>query len=110
MEVDVRMLFEPTVALLVGVEVVEDDMKLAIREGSNDTAHEAEKLDTAPPLRMHRNDFSGADFERRKQSRGAVPLVVVALAGQGASVRELQIALRTLQGLDPENDLGRWVI
>ena len=46
-----------------------------------------------------------------RRERGAVPpLVVVALAGQGASVRELQIALRTLQGLDPENDLGRWVI
>ena len=29
-----------------------------------------------------------------------MPLVVVALAGQGAAVRQLQIALRTLQRLD----------
>ena len=34
------------------------------------------------------------------QSRGAVPLVVVTLVGQGASVRQLQIALRTLQRQD----------
>ena len=44
--------------------------------------------------------LSGGDFERGEQGRGAVPLVVVALAGQGASVRQLQIALRPLQGLD----------
>jgi hypothetical protein len=77
----------------VGVEVVENDMKLAIRKGGNHTIHEAEKLDAAPPLRMRSKDLSGGDFERRKQGRGAVQLVLVALAGQGASVRELQIAL-----------------
>src|SRR5258708_37636134 len=49
---------------------------------------------------MCRNDLSGGDFERGKQGRGAVPLVIVALASQGASVRQLQIALRPLQGLD----------
>src|SRR6516225_5967479 len=75
-------------------------MKLAIRKGGNHTIHEAEKLDAAPPLRMRSKDLSGGDFERRKQGRGAVPLVLVALAGQGASVRELQIALRPLQRLD----------
>src|SRR6516164_4395797 len=114
MEVDVRVFFEPTVALLVGVEVVENDMKFVPRKGGNDSGHEAEKLDAPPPLRMLGKDFSGADFERRKQSRGAVPLVVMALAGQGASVRELQIALRPLQRLDrrflidtEHNRLGR---
>src|ERR1700730_5248248 len=35
-----------------------------------------------------------------EQGRGAVPLVVVALPGQGAAVRQLQIALRPLQSLD----------
>ena len=49
---------------------------------------------------MRRDDPSGGDFERGKQGRGAVPFVVVALAGQGAPVRQLQIALRPLQGLD----------
>ena len=42
----------------------------------------------------------GGDFERCEQSRGAMPLVVVAVPGQGASVRQLQIPLRPLQGLD----------
>jgi hypothetical protein len=37
---------------------------------------------------------------RCEQCRGAMPLVVVALPGQGASVWQLQIALRPLQGLD----------
>jgi hypothetical protein len=36
----------------------------------------------------------------RSTKSGAVPLVVVTLAGQGASVRQLQIALRTLQRQD----------
>src|ERR1700730_9681595 len=61
---------------------------------------EAEELDTTAPLGMRRDDPSGGDFERCEQSRGAMPLVVVALPGQGASVRQLQIALRPLQGLD----------
>ena len=62
------------------------------------------------------NNPAAGDFERCKQGRGAVPLVIVALAGQGASVRELQVALRPLQRLDrrllidTENDrLGRRV-
>ena len=51
------MFLKPTVALLVGVEVVEHDMKLAIRVGGSDLVHEAEKLDTAPP-RLN-TDFLG---------------------------------------------------
>ena len=77
-----------------------NDVKLATPEGGNDAVHEAEELDTAAPLCMRRDDPSGGDFERGKQGRGAVPLVVVALAGQGASIRRLQIALRPLQCLD----------
>ena len=49
---------------------------------------------------MRCNDLSGGDFKRRKQRRRAVTLVVVALAGQGAAVGQLQIALRSLQSLD----------
>src|SRR6267143_1416814 len=48
---------------------------------------------------MRRDDLSGGDFERRKQRCRAMPLVVVALAGQGAAIG-LQIALRSLQSLD----------
>src|SRR5215207_656491 len=114
MEMDIGVLLEPALILLVGVEIVEDDVELAAREGSNDAVHEAEELDTAAALGMRRDDPSGGDFERCEQGRGAVPLVVMAVATQSASVRQLQIALRPLQGLDrrllidTENDrLGR---
>src|ERR1700731_3906875 len=49
---------------------------------------------------MRRDDLSGGDFKRRKQRCRAMPLVVVALAGQGAAIGQLQIALRSLQSLD----------
>jgi len=49
---------------------------------------------------MSRDDLSGGNFERRKQRRRAMPLVVVTLAGQGAAIGQLQIALRSLQSLD----------
>ena len=100
MEMDSGMFLEPALVLLVRVEIVEDDVKLATREGGDDAVHEAEELDTAAALGMRCDDPTGGDFERCEQGRGAVPLVVVALAGQGAPVRQLQIALRTLQRLD----------
>src|SRR5262249_61176775 len=59
MEVDLRMFLEPAVTPLMSVEIVEDDMQLAIRKGSHDVLHEAEELDTPAPLRMCRNDPSG---------------------------------------------------
>ena len=58
----------------------------------------------------------GAHLQRSKQGRGAVPLVIVALAAQGAPARKLQVALRPLQRLDrrflidtENNRLGRRV-
>jgi C-terminal processing protease CtpA/Prc len=47
---------------------------------------------------MRRDDLSGGDLERRKQCGDAVPLIIVALARQGAAVGQLQITLRSLQG------------
>src|SRR5246500_5679560 len=49
---------------------------------------------------MSRDDLSGGDFERCKQCCGAMPLVIVALAGQGAAIGQLQITLSSLQSLD----------
>src|SRR6202011_1556862 len=100
MEPHVGVFLEPALVLLMRVEIVEDDVKLAIREGGNEAVHEAEELDTAAPFGMRRDDPPGGDLECGEQGRGAVPLVVVALPGQGASIRQLQIALRPLQGLD----------
>ena len=45
-----RMLLEPALVLLMGIEIVEDAWSSAIREGSNQAVHEAEKLDPPPPL------------------------------------------------------------
>ena len=56
MEVDVWMFLEPAIALLMGVEIIEDDVQLAMREGGNHAVHEAEELDTAPPLGMLGNN------------------------------------------------------
>ena len=81
MEADGGVFLEPALILLMRVEIVEDDVKLTIREGGNEAVHEAEELDTKAPLGMRRDDPSGGDFERCEQSRGAMPLVVVALPG-----------------------------
>src|SRR6185369_5872696 len=114
MEEDLGVFLEPALVLLVRIEIVEDDVKRTIREGGNQAVHKAEELDAAAALGMRCDDPAGSDVERGKQGRGTVPPVVVALAGQGAPVRQLQIALRPLQGLDrrlfvdtEDNRLGR---
>src|SRR5271156_92277 len=67
MKFHIGMGFEPILVLFVGVEVVEDDVKLAARKGRGDAVHEVEKLHTAAAFRMSRDDPSGGDFQRRKQ-------------------------------------------
>src|SRR5438132_14129597 len=99
MKLHVGVGLEPVLVFLVGVEVVEDDVELSARKGRGDAVHEVEKLDAATAFGMSRDDLSGGDFERRKQCCGAMPLVIVALAGQGAAIGQLQITLRALQGL-----------
>ena len=47
MELHIGMGLEPVLILLVGVEVVEDDVKLSARKGRGDAVHEVEKLDAA---------------------------------------------------------------
>jgi len=44
MEMDVGVLREPALVLLMGVEVVEDDVQLAALEGGDEPVHEAEEL------------------------------------------------------------------
>ena len=44
-EVHPGVLLEPALILFVRVEVVQDDVKLAVRKGRDDTVHEAEKFD-----------------------------------------------------------------
>src|ERR1035437_1733559 len=47
MKLHIGMGLEPMLVLFVGVEVVEDDVKLAVRKSRGDTIHEVEKLDAA---------------------------------------------------------------
>ena len=88
----------------MGIEIVEDDVKPCRWKGGDNIIHEVEKLDAATAFLVCCHDLAGGDLERRKQRCRAMPLVVVALPGQGAAVRQLQIALRSFQGLD------RWLL
>ena len=45
-------------------EIVEDDVKLTIRERGNEAVHEAEELDTTAPLGMRRE--LDTDFDARR--------------------------------------------
>ena len=45
MKLHIGMGLEPMLVLLVGVEVVEDDVKLLVRKSRCDAVHEVEKLD-----------------------------------------------------------------
>src|SRR3954469_17728281 len=48
MKVHIWVSLEPVLVLLVGDEVVEDDVMLAVRKSRGDAVHEVEELDTAP--------------------------------------------------------------
>lgn len=47
MKLHVGVGLEPVLVFLVGVEVVEDDVKLSVRKGRGDAVHEVKKLDAA---------------------------------------------------------------
>ena len=100
MKFHIGMCLEPFLVLLMGAEVVENDVKLAVRKCCGDAIHEVEKLDPATSFRMRRKDLPGGDFQRSKQRGRAVPLVVVTLPGQGSAIGQFQIALRSFQSLD----------
>jgi len=51
MKLHIGMDLEPMLVLLMGVKVVEDDMKLAVRKSRGDAVHKVEKLNARPPHR-----------------------------------------------------------
>src|SRR5258707_2250479 len=71
-----------------------------VRPNSDDVVHEVEEFDAAPALLVSRRHLAGGQLEGGKQCRGAIALVIVTMTAQCTAVRELQIALRTLQRLD----------
>lgn len=56
------VLLEPTLVLLVRVEIAQDDVKLAVGKCCDDVVHEADKFAAAAPFRMHRDDLPGGAF------------------------------------------------
>ena len=68
------------------------------RIGGDDMVHEVEELDPPAPLLMRCGHFARSHVEGGEQRRSAVAHVVVAVAGQRPTVRQLQVALRPLQG------------
>ena len=79
------MRLEPAVALgLVGVQVVENDMDLAVGIGGHHAVHEVEELTAAPPFVVSGLNLAAGDVESGKQRRRAVSLIGV---GHGRSGR-----------------------
>lgn len=82
---------------LAGIEVVEHDMDRRVGVVGDDVVHEVDEFDAPPARLVSGRHLADGDL---KQGRGAVLLVVVAMAGQRPALGELQTALRTLQRLD----------
>ena len=70
---------------LVGAEIVERDMESGVGIGGDDVVHEVEELDPPPPLLVRGRHLAGRHLEGGKQRRGAVALVIVAMAGRRAA-------------------------
>src|SRR5262249_32964273 len=93
--------YEPAVVLrLVGVEIVENDMDLPLWMLGHDLVHEVEDADAPAAAVVFGVVFAAGTVERRDQGGGAMPLVVMGLAGERAPIGQLEIALRPLQRLD----------
>ena len=76
---------------LLGVEVVEDDVKRSV-QGGDYLIHEVEELDAPALLGMGGGHLAGRYLEGGKQGGCAVAPVVVAVAGQSPAIRQLQVA------------------
>src|SRR6266446_5734458 len=70
----VGMALEPRLVLLVGIQVVEDDMDVLFRIGGDDVVHKAEELAASAALCVGGVDFAGGDVERGEQDRKSTRL------------------------------------
>jgi hypothetical protein len=77
---------------LVGIEVVENDVDSRVRLSSNDAVHKVEKFDASSPSFVSGHQLPGGHLEGGKQRRGAIALVVMAMAGQRPPAGKLEIA------------------
>src|SRR5262245_7679100 len=88
----VRVALQPSVILLVGVEIVEDDLDLLAGIVSDTFVQKGEEL-FAAAIFVRTYDFSGRHLEGGKQRRGSIALIVRGYAPLGCghwAVRGLQ--------------------
>ena len=84
-KMDVLVTGEPAVVFrLVGVQIVENDVQLAVRVLGDEAVHKVQKFDPPTAPVMAAFDQAGGHVEGGKQGGGAVALVVVAEPGQRA--------------------------
>ena len=67
---------------LVGIEVIEETVDLLVRIGGHDGIHDVEELDPSTAFLVRGGDLARRHLEDGKRRRGAVALVIVAVAGQ----------------------------
>ncbi len=87
-EMHVLVLLEPAVVLgLVSIEVVEDHVEVDVWGVVGDEfVHEGEEVAPRAPRMMARLDATGGHLEGSEKGGGAVPFVLMAVAGEGATV------------------------
>lgn len=96
--VDVLVWREPAIMLgLVGIEVVQNDMKLLPRILGDQAIHE---VHPTPASIVTGLDQAGGHFQRGKQRGRAVALVFMIEAGERLAVGQLQPALGAFQRLE----------
>jgi hypothetical protein len=74
----------------MGIEIVENDVDSRVRVSSNDAVHKVEKFDASPAIFVSGHNLPGGYLEGGKQGRGAIALVVMAMAGQRAPLGSLR--------------------
>ena len=84
----------------VRAQIIENHVEFLVRILSHQPIHELQKFDAALAFKMPPDDLASGDVERREECAGAMAFVFMGKAGQGATIRHLEPALRPLQGLD----------
>src|SRR3990172_5380808 len=102
-EVDVLVACQPPIVLgLVGVEVVEDHMDLAVAAVGNHLVHELKELATSPALEVPGPHLAGGHLQGGEECGRAVAFVVMAVASERLAVGKPEPALGPFQGLRSE--------
>src|SRR5580692_3238274 len=85
---------------LVGVQIIQDDMNLAIRMCGYDFIHEFEKFSSPTATVMPGLHLARHHIQRRKQGGRAMPCIAVAEPIESLAIGQANPALRPLQSLN----------